>query len=308
MQDGTRTLHFRRCGHRTGTGRRIGPKERLRNLLEEIESPTSSVLMYSGLANITGPTTQYPPRRSCWPRRPRRRSAHFRGDRLVVRRPVRVFQHIDDRPSVDGRAEIMAGRGSFINPSRCSAIRWKITTLLQKLEILLRLREQIINWPGGKHTPPISGRGLYPQPGASCHCGSLSAGPTIRCAGRALGLPLAFAIVAANRIASHYFQLYRDCRRSGEIRRPADLDQCAWLCCREHRPGLIMPHRQSDEPSIGRERGWPPTSREQFDAACGPRAGCRDPGGNRQDTRQSRDFRVQSLPAQMAIGVIPMTG
>src|SRR5690606_27381801 len=137
--------------------------------------------------------------------------------------PVRVFQHYATIDLLsDGRAEIMAGRGSFIEsfPLFGHALEDYDTLFAEKLEMLLRLREnEIVNWPGGKHTPPISGRGLYPQPERMLPLW-IAVGGTPQSVVRAgaLGLPLALAIIGGepHRFAP-YFQLYRDAaRRSGQ--------------------------------------------------------------------------------------------
>src|SRR5688572_17008561 len=82
--------------------------------------------------------------------------------------PIRVFQ---DFSTVDlisgGRAEIMAGRGSFTEsfPLFGFDLRDYDELFAEKLELLVALRDQVkITWPGGTHTPRIEDRGVYPRP------------------------------------------------------------------------------------------------------------------------------------------------
>jgi alkanesulfonate monooxygenase SsuD/methylene tetrahydromethanopterin reductase-like flavin-dependent oxidoreductase (luciferase family) len=82
--------------------------------------------------------------------------------------PIRVFQ---DFATIDllsgGRAEIMAGRGSFIESFPLFGYELDDYDELfsEKLELLLEARSnEIVYWPGGLHTPRIENRGVYPRP------------------------------------------------------------------------------------------------------------------------------------------------
>src|SRR3954471_19569017 len=82
--------------------------------------------------------------------------------------PVRVFQDFSTLDLLsNGRAEIMAGRGSFIEsfPLFGYDLRDYDELFEEKLRLLLALRDsEIVDWPGGKHTPRIESRGVYPRP------------------------------------------------------------------------------------------------------------------------------------------------
>ncbi|MGZ8771337.1 MAG: LLM class flavin-dependent oxidoreductase, partial [Aeromicrobium sp.] len=82
--------------------------------------------------------------------------------------PIRVFQQFATLDLLsDGRAEIMAGRGSFIEsfPLFGYDLNDYETLFAEKLELLLKIREsERVTWPGGRHTHPINDRGVYPRP------------------------------------------------------------------------------------------------------------------------------------------------
>src|SRR6267143_3812992 len=82
--------------------------------------------------------------------------------------PVRVFQ---DFATLDllsgGRAEIMAGRGSFVEsfPLFGYDLDDYDELFSEKLALLLAVRDsEVVDWPGTTHTPRIEGRGVYPRP------------------------------------------------------------------------------------------------------------------------------------------------
>jgi probable LLM family oxidoreductase len=195
--------------------------------------------------------------------------------------PVRVYQ---DFATLDllsnGRAEIMAGRGSFIEsyPLFGQALDDYDDLFAEKLRLLLALREsEIITWEG-VHRPSIDGRGVYPRAQQQTLPVWIAVGGTPASAMRAgaLGLPLAVAIIggAPARFTS-FVQLYRDAaKRAG--RDPAQLpvsinshgfiaDDSQTAMAKAFPPYLEVMGR------IGRERGWPPPTREQFEFESSPR-------------------------------------
>src|SRR5437667_5158592 len=114
--------------------------------------------------------------------------------------PVRVFE---DFATVDllsnGRAEIWAGRGSFIEsfPLFGYDLREYDELFAEKLELLLRVRESVhVTW-SGKHRPPLDGLGVYPRPLQDPLPVWVAVGGAPESAVRAgrLGLPMALAII-----------------------------------------------------------------------------------------------------------------
>ncbi len=195
--------------------------------------------------------------------------------------PVRVFQ---DFATVDllsgGRAEIMAGRGSFIEsyPLFGYSLDDYDELFTEKLQMLLAIRKsERVTWKG-KHTQSLTNLGVYPRPVQDPLPVWIAVGGTPQSVVRAgtLGLPLAIAIIggAPERFVQ-FADLYREsARRAGHD--PAKLE----LSINSH--GLIAETSQEAADTafpayaitmgkIGRERGWPPPTRQQFDAERSPR-------------------------------------
>src|SRR5687767_11330845 len=114
--------------------------------------------------------------------------------------PVRVFQQFATLDLLSGgRAEIMAGRGSFIEsfPLFGQDLRDYDTLFAEKLELLLKVREsEKVTW-SGRHRPAIDDRGVYPRPVQDPLPVWVAVGGTPESAVRTglLGLPLALAII-----------------------------------------------------------------------------------------------------------------
>ena len=188
--------------------------------------------------------------------------------------PVRVYQQF---ATVDllsgGRAEIMAGRGSFIESFPLFGYDLKDYDALftEKLGLLLALNEQeIITWTG-KHRPPINGLGIYPRPYHKMPVW-IAVGGTPESIVRAgtMGIPMALAIIGGmpSRFVPHT-KLYKDSyKKAGHDVSKfqlginshtfiADTSQAA--------ADAFFPSYANMMSQIGRERGWPPTTRQQFD-------------------------------------------
>ena len=142
--------------------------------------------------------------------------------------PVRVFQ---DFATLDllsnGRAEIMAGRGSFIEsfPLFGYDLQDYDALFSEKLDLLLKLREsEKVTW-SGKHRPALRGLGVYPRPLQQPLPVWIAVGGTPESAARAgrLGLPMALAIIGGmpERFAP-FVQFYRQAAREAG-RDPAQL-------------------------------------------------------------------------------------
>jgi probable LLM family oxidoreductase len=232
--------------------------------------------------------------------------------------PVRVFQ---DFATLDllsgGRAEIMAGRGSFVEsfPLFGYDLEDYDELFAEHLDLLLALREaEHVTW-SGRHRPPLDGAGVYPRPLQDPLPVWIAVGGTPQSVDRAavLGLPLAVAIIggAPERFAP-LVDLYRDAaRRAG--RDPAALP----VGINSH--GFVAPTTQdaadryfpayaSMMTRIGRERGWPAMTRAQFDALREPR-GSLVVGSPREVTEkillQHEIFGHQRFLAQLSVGDLP---
>ncbi len=188
--------------------------------------------------------------------------------------PVRVFQ---DFATVDllsgGRAEIMAGRGSFIESFPLFGYDLKDYDDLfsEKLELLLKLNEsEKISWKG-KHRSPIQNLGVYPRPFQKRLPVWIAVGGTPESVIRSgkLGLPMALAIIGGS--PANFLPLVELYRKTSAAAGHGQLPLAV------HSHGYISEdsNQAADEffPSyayvmsnIGRERGWPPTTRAQFEA------------------------------------------
>jgi probable LLM family oxidoreductase len=194
--------------------------------------------------------------------------------------PVRVFQQFATVDLIsNGRAEIIVGRGSFIESYPLFGFDLKNYDELfaEKLDLLLHLRDEVKVFWQGKHRASLTGQGVYPRPVQQHLPIRLGVGGTPNSFARAgmLGLPLTVAIIGGE---PHRFRplidLYRESgRRAGHD--PSTLDVAV------HAIGYVADTdaKAADElwPAyshtfgrIGRERGWAPMSRAAFNAQMGP--------------------------------------
>lgn len=195
--------------------------------------------------------------------------------------PVRVYQ---DFATVDllsgGRAEIMAGRGSFIEsfPLFGYDLRDYDELFTEKLDLLLTLnKNEKISWQG-RHRPSIDNIGVYPRPYQSSIPVWLAAGGTPASAVRAatLGLPLMLAIIGGMPAQfAQFINLYKETAKNNGN----DLNQLqiginnhVYIGEDSQQAGdEFYPYYATMMNRIGRERGWPPLSRPQFDASRSPK-------------------------------------
>jgi probable LLM family oxidoreductase len=195
--------------------------------------------------------------------------------------PIRVFQ---DFATIDllsgGRAEIMAGRGSFIEsfPLFGYDLDDYDELFTDKLELLLEARaNEVVYWPGTAHTQRIENRGVYPRPIQDPLPVWIAVGGTPQSVARAgiLGLPLALAIIGGQpaRFAP-LIELYRraatDVGNAGESL-PVSINAHTFVAdTSQQAADVFFPGYAEVMSRIGRERGWPPLTREQYDAGRGP--------------------------------------
>lgn len=194
--------------------------------------------------------------------------------------PVRVFQQFATLDLIsNGRAELLIGRGSFIEsyPLFGYDLNDYEALAAEKLELLLKLREQTqVTW-SGRHRAALEGQGVYPRPVQNPLPVFIGVGGTPESAVRAakLGLPLVLAIIGGQpRQFRPLLDLYRETWKTAG--HPADklfigVHNIGFLADTpaEARETFWPAYRQAFG-KIGRERGWPPPTRPQFDAQCGP--------------------------------------
>jgi probable LLM family oxidoreductase len=195
--------------------------------------------------------------------------------------PVRVFQQFATIDLLSkGRAEIMAGRGSFIEsfPLFGYDLNDYDELFSEKLEMLLKLNEsEQITWKG-KHTQTINNRGVYPRPYQNKLPIWIAVGGTPESIVRAAehSLPMALAIIGGlpSGFVPH-IQLYRDVyKKAGH-----DMGKLQ-LSINSHTYIAGDSQQAADEfyppyaevmTRIGKERGWGPTNRQHYDASISPK-------------------------------------
>jgi probable LLM family oxidoreductase len=232
--------------------------------------------------------------------------------------PVRVFQQFATLDGLsNGRAEIMAGRGSFIESFPLFGFDLEDYDELfgERLDLLLKLRDgETVNWQG-RTRPPLQDVTLYPRPVQDKLPVWIAVGGTPQSVVRAasLGLPMALAIIGGDpsRFVP-YFDLYRQATlKSGRNLEDAKLSLNMHGFVAETREAakdiFYAPHNAVMN-RIGRERGWPPQGRPHFEAACGP--GGHLIVGSPVDMAERiialhRMFRFDRFLIQMAIGAVP---
>jgi probable LLM family oxidoreductase len=194
--------------------------------------------------------------------------------------PVRVFQEFATVDLISGgRAEIMAGRGSFTEsfPLFGQDLEDYDELFSEKLGLLLELRaHERVTW-SGRHRAPLTDVGVYPRPLQDPLPVWIAVGGTPGSVARAgaLGLPLMIAIIGGQpaRFAP-LVELYREAaRRAGADPTGLAVGINSHMYLAETsaraRDEFYGPYSQMMS-RIGRERGWPPLSRAQFDAGCEP--------------------------------------
>jgi probable LLM family oxidoreductase len=266
------------------TGRIISSAQRLRDLMEEIELADQVGLDVFGVGEhhrpdfaVSAPAVVL----AAAAARTKRIRLTSAVTVLSSDDPVRVFQ---DFATLDllsnGRAEIMAGRGSFIEsfPLFGYDLGDYDELFAEKLDLLLTLRDnERVTW-SGRHRPPLRDLGVYPRPAQNPLPVWIAVGGTPASVIRAaqLKLPLALAIIGG---APEQFvpliDLYREAgERAGH--RVSDLrvgiNSHAFIADdSQHAADTFFPSYAEAMTRIGRERGWPPTTRRHFDASRSPR-------------------------------------
>jgi len=194
--------------------------------------------------------------------------------------PVRVFEAFAEVDLLSGgRAEIMAGRGSFIEsfPLFGYDLDDYDELFAEKLELLLELRDWThVTW-SGQHRPALDNAGVWPRPVQERLPVWVAVGGSPESVIRAgtLGLPLTIAIIGGEpaRFAP-LVELYRDAaRQAGHDRSQTRLaiNTHAFVAASSSEadaafasPYLAMMNR------IGRERGWPPAGQREYEALRAP--------------------------------------
>jgi probable LLM family oxidoreductase len=261
----------------------VNPSQRLRNLVEQIEHADQVGLDVFGVgehhrreyldsapAVILGAAAA----------RTRRIRLTSAVTVLSSADPVRVFQNFATLDLLSqGRAEMVVGRGSFIESFPLFGLRLEDYDSLfaEKLDLLLRIRENEHVYWSGKHRAALTGQGVYPRPVQNPLPIWLGVGGTPASFARAgaLGLPLMVAIIGGEtRRFRPLIDLYREAgAQAGHApdRLKVGVHSLGYVAATSQEAAdEFFPGYARAVSSVAKERGWPPVTRAGFDAQLGP--------------------------------------
>ncbi|MFY0685262.1 MAG: LLM class flavin-dependent oxidoreductase [Balneola sp.] len=260
------------------TGEKLHPSQRLQNLMEEVKLADEAGLGVFGIGEhhreeyvASAPTVLLAAAASIT------RNIRLTSTVTVLgsEDPVRVYQQFSTLDLLSkGRAEIMVGRGSFIEsfPLFGYDLQNYEELFEEKLDLLLQLREnEKITWEGN-YRSAIDNKGIYPQPMQSELPIWRAVGGTPKSAYMtgALGLPLALAIIGGN---PAQFKQFADLHKRGasDNEKPVQklsINSHGFIAeSSQKAKEIAFPAFKQTMDKIGSERGWAPMSRAQFDAS-----------------------------------------
>lgn len=232
--------------------------------------------------------------------------------------PVRVYQ---DFATIDllseGRSEIMAGRGSFIESFPLFGYDLKDYDELfsEKLDLLVKLNNSVrVSWKG-KHRAPINNLGIYPRPYQAELPIWVAVGGTPESVIRAanLGLPMGLAIIGGmpERFGP-IVNLYRESwRRMGHPENKMKVginSHCYVAETAQQAADEFFPFYAESMTRIGRERGWPPTTRQHFEDMRSPKGSLLVGSPSQVVDKilfEHSIFKHDRFLAQMDVGAVP---
>ncbi len=265
------------------SGRAVGPEERMADLLEEIETADRVGLHSFGIGEHHRPEYYDSAPPVILAAAAARTSRIRLGSAVTVLSaadPVRVFQQFATLDLISrGRIDLVVGRGSFTEAFPLFGLSLADYDELfdEKLDLLLRIRaSEQVTW-SGRHRPALSGQGVYPRPVQDPLPVWVGVGGTPTSFVRAglLGLPLMVAIIGGQpRQFAPLVDLYRQAgERAGHPpeRLRVGLHVFGFVAeSTQAAADTIYPGWHEMFTTVGRERGFAPPTRAQFDATSGP--------------------------------------
>ena len=232
--------------------------------------------------------------------------------------PVRVYQQFATVDGIsNGRAEIMAGRGSFIEsyPLFGYDLDQYDELFAEKLDLLMKLNEgERITWKG-KLRPSLNNAGIYPRPEQKKIPLWIAVGGTPQSVVRAatLDIPMALAIIGGDpRRFEPFFKLYRESHAKAGHKPETiqlSLNMHGFVSDTTENAKRIYGAAQLEVMNrIGRERGWPPQNVSHFEQAAGPAGNLIVGDAARVIDRileLHEIFKNTRILIQMAIGTVP---
>ena len=220
--------------------------------------------------------------------------------------PVRVFEEFATLDLLSGgRAEIMVGRGSFIESFPLFGYDLGDYDALfeEKLELLLALREsERVTW-SGRYRAPLDGQGVYPRPVQDPLPVWVAVGGTPESALRAgrLGLPMALAIIGGEPERFRPFaELHREAAREAghDPLPPLSINSHAYVAETTEQAGdEFFPAYAAMMNAIGRERRWSGIGRDEFDRLRSPRGALLVGSPSRWSRRSSSSTSCSAISA-----------
>jgi probable LLM family oxidoreductase len=262
------------------TGTTISPEQRLKNLLEEVELADQVGLDVFGLGEHHRPDYAVSAPAVVLGAAAARTSRIRLTSAVTVLSsddPVRVFQQYATLDLLSGgRAEVMAGRGSFVEsfPLFGYDLDDYDELFAEKLDLLLRLRDSVrVTWTG-RHRAALADQPVYPRPVQDPLPVWVAVGGNPQSVVRAgaLGLPLALAIIGGEpaRFAPLATLFRRAAAQNGHGSLPVSINSHGFVAeTSQAAADSFFATYAEVMTQLGRERGWGPMTRAQFDALAG---------------------------------------
>jgi probable LLM family oxidoreductase len=231
--------------------------------------------------------------------------------------PVRVYEQFATLDLISGgRAEIMAGRGSFIEsfPLFGYDLNDYDELFAEKLDLLLQVRDnERVTWQGA-HRAPLQNQGVYPRsPNKIPIWVAVGGNPQSAIRAGSRNLPMALAIIGGmpERFAPFVDLFRKAASHAGHDADalPVGINTHGYVAdTSQQAADEFFPSYAAQMTHIGRERGWPPTTRAHFDAGREPR-GHLAVGSPQQVIekilRQHEALGHKRYLMQMSVGTLP---
>jgi probable LLM family oxidoreductase len=263
------------------TGRVLTPAQRLRDLIEEITLADQAGIDVFGIGEHHRPDylgSAPPILLAAAAERTERIRLSSAVTVLSSDDPVRVYEQFSTLDLLSGgRAEIMAGRGSFIEsfPLFGYSLDDYDELFAEKLELLVKIRDnERVTW-SGRYRAPLQDQGIHPRsPNRIPIWVAVGGNPRSAIRAGTLGLPMELAIIGGlpERFAP-FVRLFREAaHQAGHNGLALGINTHGYVAdTSQQAADEFFPTYAAQMNHVGRERGWPPTTRAHFDSGLGPR-------------------------------------
>lgn len=230
--------------------------------------------------------------------------------------PIRVFQRFSTVDAISqGRAEIIIGRGSFTEsfPLFGYPLNKYEELFEEKLEVLAQLVSgEPVTWEGNYRTP-LENQTVYPPVESGTLKTWIGVGGSPQSVVRAahFGMPLMLAIIGGDPVRFRpYVDLFHQAlEQMGKPKLPVGQHSPGFVTASdEEARDLLFPHYQAMHARIGRERGWPPLTRDQFESEAGPHGALMIGSPDTVATkiaRSARELELDRFDLKYSLGTLP---